>query len=443
MKQIARSFINYGGDIIILIFSVFLALLLRFGEVPTVALFAYNLGPFVLVFPIWIVVFSIAGFYNKYEIFSVKNLIKKVIYSALVNLVFSVFFFYLFFEAINPKTILVLVLLISSLLMFCFRFCLQYVFSQAKRSAVLVASGLDAQSLFENIKRNTHSSFEITYFFDTDVIKKEEIEQELRKVLSGKNAEIVIIQSNNPYSTELTSLVFEFLASGVQLFDFDDVYEDIFGKIALSTINDEWLVKNISHYYSFVWYDIFKRTMDIIISVPLFLVSLIVYPFVSIIIYLQDGGPVFIKQKRVGKYGSIINLLKFRSMKVSDGGIWLSENDDRITPFGKFIRNTRIDELPQLLNVIRGDLSLIGPRPDIVDLGEKLKQEISFYGIRTIVKPGLSGWAQIRQELPPQSVEETKIRFSYDCYYIKHRSLVLDLSIALSTVRILLSRTGK
>jgi lipopolysaccharide/colanic/teichoic acid biosynthesis glycosyltransferase len=253
----------------------------------------------------------------------------------------------------------------------------------------------------------------------------------------------IIIHSHSPLAAPLISTMVDRLSTGLQLFDFDDVYEDVFGKVCLLSLNEGWLVKNISHYHSFVMYDIFKRAMDLIIAIPLFLVSLIAYPFVSVAIYLQDRGPVFIKQQRVGEYGTIISLLKFRSMKVSDGGVWVTENDDRITPFGKFIRNTRIDELPQLMNVIRGDLSLIGPRPDIIDLGNKLKQEIPFYTVRTIIKPGLSGWAQIQQELPPQSVEETRERLAFDCYYIKHRSFILDLSIALSTVRILLSRTGK
>ena len=136
-------------------------------------------------------------------------------------------------------------------------------------------------------------------------------------------------------------------------------------------------------------------------------------------------------------------MLKFRSMKASDGGKWVTAGDNRITRVGKFIRASRIDELPQLWSVVRGDMSLIGPRPDINDLGVKLSEEIPYYKIRNLVAPGLSGWAQIRQELPPQSLEETKIRLAYDFYYVKRRSITLDLKIALQTIKTLLMRVGK
>lgn len=129
-------------------------------------------------------------------------------------------------------------------------------------------------------------------------------------------------------------------------------------------------------------------------------------------------------------------------MKVNDKGAWVEKEDDRITRVGRILRKTRLDELPQLYNVFKGDISLIGPRPDICGLKERLEKEIPYYNIRTVVRPGLSGWAQVSQDTPPQSVEETKERLMYDLYYIKNRSLVLDLKISLRTLGILASRTG-
>jgi len=201
-------------------------------------------------------------------------------------------------------------------------------------------------------------------------------------------------------------------------------------------------LENISTTPKYV-YDASKRLMDIIVAVPLALISFIVYPFVAIAVKLDDGGPIFIVQERIGKENKVIRIPKFRSMKSSDKGLWVKEKDDRITRVGKFLRRTRIDELPQLLSVIKGDLSLVGPRPDIYDIGMKLSKEIPYYTVRSLISPGLSGWAQIRQELPPQSLEETKIRLAYDFYYIKNRSFFLDLKIALQTIRTLLLRVGK
>jgi lipopolysaccharide/colanic/teichoic acid biosynthesis glycosyltransferase len=130
-------------------------------------------------------------------------------------------------------------------------------------------------------------------------------------------------------------------------------------------------------------------------------------------------------------------------MTSNDSGVWVGESDSRITKVGKFLRATRIDELPQLLNVIKGDMSIIGPRPDIIGLFDDLSSSLPYYTIRNVVKPGLSGWAQTNQEIPPQSLEETKIRLAYDLFYVKNRKLILDVKIVLRTLKTLVSRTGK
>lgn len=442
MRKLLRNLVLYGGDITILVVSLFLALSLRFGETALFSLFSLNLVAFLPVFVVWIIVFYVAGLYNKYDGFGIELLIRKVGYSFIANAVVAVFYFYLITSSVTPKTILLLLIIISCLLIFFWRFSISKFAPRSKREALIIAGGEDARTLHTKISNMSHSPLGATALCDTDGMSLEEVTSRLQQALDN-GVMRVVIQSHSALAAPLTAVIVDHLSRGVQLFDFDDVYEDVLGKVSLSSLSESWLIKNISHYHSFAVYDVLKRMMDIIIAVPLFIISIPFYPVVALLIYIQDKGPTFVRQERIGKYGTIISLLKFRSMKVSDGGVWVTENDDRITRVGKIIRNTRIDELPQLLNVIRGDLSLIGPRPDIVDLGNKLKQEIPFYTVRTIIKPGLSGWAQIQQELPPQSVEETRERLAFDCYYIKHRSFILDLSIALSTVRILLSRTGK
>jgi lipopolysaccharide/colanic/teichoic acid biosynthesis glycosyltransferase len=134
-------------------------------------------------------------------------------------------------------------------------------------------------------------------------------------------------------------------------------------------------------------------------------------------------------------------------MQVSDAGAWLTEKKNVVTKVGAFLRKTSIDELPQVLNILKGEMSLIGPRNDIMGLAPRLAESIPFYNIRTIIKPGITGWAQTHQQytpgnISPQSVEETKIRLAYDIFYIKHRSLLLDINIALRTFKTLLSRFG-
>ncbi len=190
------------------------------------------------------------------------------------------------------------------------------------------------------------------------------------------------------------------------------------------------------------FYDIVKRVGDIFLSIFVAIVFIISIPFVFILIKLDDKGPVFIRQKRVGKDNKLISIYKYRSMTQNDNGVWLAQSENKVTRVGYFLRKTRIDELPQVLSVLTGDMSFVGPRPDIIDLGKKLEHEIPYHTIRNVIKPGLSGWAQVSQEKPPQSVEENKIRLSYDLYYIQNRSLGLDIKIALKTIKTLLSRVG-
>jgi len=185
--------------------------------------------------------------------------------------------------------------------------------------------------------------------------------------------------------------------------------------------------------------------MDVIISLPLALLSLIFYPFVFLAIKMDDGGEIFIRQSRIGQDNKHVEIIKFRSMSGLDEGEEVLKSRRVVTKVGTFLRKSRIDELPQLWNVLKGDISLIGPRPEIPALALKYEEEIPYYNVRHLIKPGLSGWAQIYHNNHPHhgtDFSETKMKLSYDLYYIKNRSFFLDLKIALKTIKALLSRTG-
>lgn len=187
-----------------------------------------------------------------------------------------------------------------------------------------------------------------------------------------------------------------------------------------------------------------KRCVDIFVAILLLLPSGILISIAAVCIKIEDSGSVFISQTRLGKFGKRIRLWKMRTMTRSDEGKWLADdgNENKVTKVGFFLRKSRIDELPQLLSILKGDLSLIGPRPDQEGFVKLLEQAIPYYNLRYTVTPGLSGWAQINQEKPPQSVEETQERLAYDLYYVKYHSIALDLYIGFKTIKTLLSRTG-
>ena len=226
---------------------------------------------------------------------------------------------------------------------------------------------------------------------------------------------------------------YDLISESKRVLKFDDVYEDIFERscdIEIVNKRRDWV------------YDIFKRFFDIVASSFFIILTIPLYPLISLAIAIETGFPIIIKQKRVGLYGKVINVYKFRSMKVSDGGVWVKESDPRITDVGQFLRKSRLDEIPQFFNVLKGEMSLFGPRPDILDLKKELENEIEWYNMRGVVMPGLTGWAQVNQLKPPQSVSETRERQMYDIYYIKHRSLSLDIDIFFKTLKVLIFRDG-
>jgi exopolysaccharide biosynthesis polyprenyl glycosylphosphotransferase len=190
---------------------------------------------------------------------------------------------------------------------------------------------------------------------------------------------------------------------------------------------------------------VFKRVVDVVVSLGALLVSLPVMAIVAVAVKVSSSGPILYYQKRVGERGETFTLYKFRSMRdgaeSGSGAVWSHNGDQRVTAIGRFLRQMRFDELPQLWNVLRGDMSLVGPRPERPEFVQLLTQKIRYYGQRHIVKPGLTGWAQVRYAYG-SSVEDSMEKLQYDLFYIKHMSLVMDAVIALSTVKTVLSRRG-
>jgi lipopolysaccharide/colanic/teichoic acid biosynthesis glycosyltransferase len=204
-----------------------------------------------------------------------------------------------------------------------------------------------------------------------------------------------------------------------------------------------WFLENLNEGNK-TWFDMVKRLYDIVLALIIFLITLPFWPFIAMAIKLDSPGPVFFTQKRAGRHNRPFTMVKFRSMKTDDNDYHpTAEKDVRITALGNLLRKTRVDELPQLLNIILGDMSFVGPRPERPELIRKLEKQIPFYGQRMLVKPGLTGSDQISGEYHSPSYEDTLKKLQYDLFYIKNRSIYLDLSIILKTVMTVLSRSGR
>jgi len=212
----------------------------------------------------------------------------------------------------------------------------------------------------------------------------------------------------------------------------------------MSSLRYDWFIANVSQSQNPV-YDFLKRVIDVVGALVLLVPSVLIYPFIILAIKLEDGGTIFYHTERVGQYNKPLKIIKFRTMTGTDEGKEALQSTLRVTKVGRFLRKTRLDELPQIWNVLRGELSFIGPRPEMPALVSAYAESIPYYNMRHFIKPGLSGWAQIKHlDAPRQGVDvpRTIEKLSYDLHYLRYRSFFLDLEIMLKTLRILIMRSG-
>jgi sugar transferase (PEP-CTERM system associated) len=231
---------------------------------------------------------------------------------------------------------------------------------------------------------------------------------------------------------------------GVQVQDGNEVYETITGKVSIESVRLSWLLFSQGCYASRLFL-IYKRFASLVVSVIGLLLSLPLFPVIVLAIRLTSSGPILFRQSRVGRDGIVFGCYKFRTMRADaeadTGPTWAKDDDPRLTPIGKLLRKTRMDEIPQLWNVLQGDMCLVGPRPERPEFVEQLERRIPYYYLRHAIRPGITGWAQIRYKYG-SSVEDAKEKLRYDLYYIKNMSAGLDLLIFLNTVKIVLLGRG-
>lgn len=438
-KQNLKRVILIAGDIILFYFSLLLSLKLRLGPDYTHVILTQHIFPFSVIFMLWITVFYISNLYSMDYARNTYGFYSYVLKSFLVNFIIAIIFFYIAYsqKGISPKTILLLYFLIFSILFIAWRILYNY-FIKTRAfiiNTIILSDNEEAKEITAKIKENPQLGYGIIDYSENDL-------KNLQKFIQEKNIKLIITSEEIRSDPALINDLYESLSLKIKFENLLNFYEEIMGKIPLSIIEKIWFLENIKNLDKPL-YNMLKRIIDEIISVIALTLTLPLFPLVILAIKLESRGPAFIIQKRSGQNGRMFNNIKFRSMTVDDDGKWPEENDKRITRCGKFLRKTRIDELPQLINVIMGNLSLVGPRPDMIELYKRLASEIPYYNIRNIIKPGLTGWAQTHQEIPPHSVETTKQRLAYDFYYLKNKSLLLDLIIILKTIKTLISRTGK
>lgn len=440
-----RTLVLFAGDLFFFALSLWLSLALRELSVPSQKLFTAHLMPFLFLFAAWIAVYFIAGLYERRSVILARRALSATLLVAqTINMGFAaLFFFFVPAFGIAPKTLLFIYLITSFFLMLLWRVAFfPRLFAGGPERALLIGEGRQFEDLAHALTVAPLSPTAVV----TTLVPAQALPARVEEEIKKHRASVVIADFNNSTVASAFPGLFNFLTSGVSFFDAAALYEEVFGRILLSQIDDRWIARNISR-SAHVLYDSFKRVMDVIIALPAAIFSLVFYPFIILAIKLEDGGEAIIAMPRVGESGKIFSFYKFRSMSGNDLADYGPGGASKlfVTRVGKFLRVSRLDELPQLWNVVAGDLSLIGPRPEAPGLVAFYEKEIPYYAYRHLIKPGLSGWAQLYHDRHPHhetQIEATREKFSFDLYYLKHRSLLLDATIMLKTIKKLITQSG-
>jgi lipopolysaccharide/colanic/teichoic acid biosynthesis glycosyltransferase len=436
------------GDILVFALSLWLTLTLRYLEVPSMRALSTHVTPFLILFLAWSGIFFLAGLYGKHTRLFRSRLVPTLLYTQIINIALAaLFFFFVELFGIAPKTVLLIYLIVSSILIVLWRIVF---FPRLRRSkklkGVLIASGPDAKALADEIAADARYPFAFEYIVDTSQTPSHEIIQHACRVAEEDDIAFLVVDVTDHALLTALPILYDaaFHKQRFVLVNLMDLYQEIFDRVPLSLVRYEWVLENsaISPRYDF-----FKRAMDIMLAFFGGILSLPLYPFVMLAIKMDDGGDIFITQERVGRFRKPIKILKFRSMTGNDGGKYdqTGKSTLTITRVGRILRVLRLDEIPQLWNVLRGDLSIVGPRPEFPSLAEHYDARIPYYNARYLITPGLTGWAQILHDRHPHhgtDVAATKEKLAYDLYYFFRRSLILDLYIMFQTVRIVLTARG-
>ncbi|OGG72265.1 hypothetical protein A3E65_02125 [Candidatus Kaiserbacteria bacterium RIFCSPHIGHO2_12_FULL_56_13] len=431
------------GDFLLLFLSLLAALLLRNLEIPELRYWLINILPFIPIFVISLVVFYTAGLYEK-QTRPIRRVMSMRIFGAqLANIVIAALIFFALPLTIAPKTILVLYLVISVVAVSLWRF---YRMNRertttARASALLIGAGRAVAELLEEVTENDLYRIRFTSYLDTARAGDHEVADAVYKAVAG-GVRTIVLDTRDPRVTRDLPRLYPLMTKGTTFIDFVSFYEDIFNRVPLDHVGIERLLESLPRRRSL--YDLVKRGTDLALALAGFLLAIPLIVLAALVLSLTDGS-AFIRHERIGRGGGHFRVYKLRTMLFDDHGDPELQKKNRVTLFGRLLRKTRIDELPQLWNVLKGELSFIGPRPELPKIAEVYEREIPFYHLRHLIAPGLSGWAQIHDYNVPRGaadIEKTRRKLSFDLYYLKRRSFGLDLAITLKTLRALLSLSG-
>ena len=430
-----RTWLIVFGDFTSFLLAFTLLIIIRFKESDYLYALNRHIVPFIVLYLFWVLVFYIFGLYDLMTIKPTIPYLKRWILALISSFIVGLFLFYFVpIFGISPKLNLFIQVILFGFFSFLFRRIIYSLFAYAlTQDVIFVGDSHYLLELEKTIKTNPQTGLRvINHFINTNEIDPEQINLKNTIIILDKNKEA---PDKN---------ILKFYKQGIEIIDTAKAYEKYLLKIPVAYIDMSFIIdnvnikKNILYTMTVYLTDRIFASLILIITSPILIISMLAR-------LIEDGRPIFIKQKRVGLNGKIFNLYKLRSMIVlsPDGSAETTQakwseglNDSRITPFGKVLRKLHIDEIPQMINILKGDLSLVGPRSERPEFVTLLERDIPHYNLRHIIRPGFTGWAQIKYHYA-KTTEESKEKFEYDLYYIKNRNIFIDFGIILRTIQII------
>jgi sugar transferase (PEP-CTERM system associated) len=444
-----RSFLILIGDLIIIPFSYVAGYYLRFG---TLIGFREKLALWFipLIALSYLAIFHFFDLYRLKKSYFTLNSFITISLSTVVAAVFVSFLNYAIFLFPIGRGILAIANLILFFLAFIWRgFCYQLFKYLTKPMRIMIVGAGKAGQEIAQVTKQSRGDFEVVGFIEDDTSKIEKYASGEKIKILGTSDQLltfaekhrinqIVLAFGKKENPRLTKDILSARLKGIEVIDMPDMYQALKRRIPINYVDENWFLKEKGFEHSTnILVLKAKRLLDIIVSSIILLISLPLWPLIALFIKINSRGPVFYTQKRVGKNESLFSLRKFRSMidKAEENeAVWARENDKRITLVGKILRKMHLDELPQFWNVIKGDMSLVGPRPERPEFVKELKKKIPYYSLRHFMKPGITGWAQVNYPYA-SSLKDSQEKMEYDLYYVYHMNLLFDTNILLKTAQ--------
>lgn len=455
-----KQFLLLIGDIVMLYAGFYLGVTLRYQEWAPRDFFNL-ISPISELFTAAIITLFIVGLYDIGRIKNSRTLYQKILLSAGIWVILAIIYFYIKITAlVAPKTTLLFITIGSFGLLSLWRIFYNHFLSTVIWRTSIVFAGIsnEVAELARLITTEPERGFIIAGLIIApsetvpsvfQTYPTAETLTELTKKNNGRYPELIVLNPALRNNASLLAELYHAIFRQITILDLAEFYETIFQRIPPFTFSEAWFITNLKEQRRKI-YDRGRILIDYALAFIMAVVFFITLPLVALLTKLSSPGPIFFKQKRVGRLGKIFTIYKYRTMfslgpdgsAETKGPQFASIGDRRVTAVGRLLRRTRLDELPQVLNILRGEMSLIGPRPERPEFVEQLTEAMPFYTVRHLVKPGLTGWAQLQQAYYGD-IKENLYKLEYDLYYIKNRSFFLDVTILLKTIPVIARLIGR